>query len=101
MENDKEKRLLKIWEKNGRKRGYLSEHAVEIALGMEVKRYKTGNVKHSVIDGYEISHTQCNKIFAKYDNQYYDFVAKEWSFPIKTEYDERIDNFFKENGEIC
>lgn len=77
-------------------------YTVEKALGLEVKRYKTGNVKHTVLDGYEISHSQCNKILSRYSNGYYDFVSGEWSFDTTSdEYGMRIDEFFRKNGEIC
>lgn len=92
--------LLKIWEKNGRKRGYLKADAIEKALGLEVERYKTGHPKHVTQGGYEISNSKYNKIINKYDNQYYDFVSKSWSFAIDDEEAKSIDKFFRGIGEI-
>ena len=92
--------LLHIWEKNGRKRGYLKADAIEKALGLEVERYKTGNAKHVIQDGYEISNGRYNKLIGRFENKYYDFVSKSWSFNLEGEEEKRIDNFFKNNKEI-
>ena len=93
--------LLHIWEKNGRKRGYLKADAIEKALGLEVERYKTGNAKHVIQDGYEISNGRYNKLIGRFENKYYDFVSKSWSFNLEGEEEKRIDDFFRGNGEIC
>ena len=93
--------LLSIWEKNGRKRGYLKTSAIEKALGLEVERYKTGNAKHVIQDGYEISNGKYNKLIGRFENHYYDFVSKSWSFNLENEEEKRIDDFFRGNGEIC
>ena len=92
--------LLKIWEKNGRKRGYLKIDAIEKALGLKVERYKTGNAKHVVQDGYEISNSKYNRLIGRFENQYYDFVSKSWSFNLEGEEEKRIDEFFRNNKEI-
>ena len=92
--------LLHIWEKNGRKRGYLKVDAIEKALGLEVERYKTGNAKHVIQDGYEISNGKYNRLIGRFENQYYDFVSKSWSFNLEGEEEKRIDDFFKNNKEI-
>ena len=92
--------LLHIWEKNGRKRGYLKADAIEKALGLEVERYKTGNAKHVIQDGYEISNGRYNKLIGRFENKYYDFVSKSWSFNLEGEEEKRIDDFFKNNKEI-
>ena len=92
--------LLHIWEKNGRKRGYLKADAIEQALGLEVERYKTGNAKHVIQDGYEISNGRYNKLIGRFENKYYDFVSKSWSFNLEGEEEKRIDDFFKNNKEI-
>lgn len=92
--------LLHIWEKNGRKRGYLKADAIEKALGLEVERYKTGNAKHVIQDGYEISNGRYNKLIGRFENKYYDFVSKSWSFNLEGEEEKRIDDFFKDNKEI-
>ena len=92
--------LLYIWEKNGRKRGYLKADAIEKALGLEVERYKTGNAKHVIQDGYEISNGRYNKLIGRFENKYYDFVSKSWSFNLEGEEEKRIDDFFKNNKEI-
>ena len=88
--------LLHIWEKNGRKRGYLKADAIEKALGLEVERYKTGNAKHVIQDGYEISNGRYNKLIGRFENKYYDFVSKSWSFNLEGEEEKRIDDFFQE-----
>ena len=93
--------LLHIWEKNGRKRGYLKADAIEKALGLEVERYKTGNAKHVIQDGYEISNGRYNKLIGRFENKYYDFVSKSWSFNLEGEEEKRIDDFFRNNKEIC
>ena len=93
--------LLKIWEKNGRKRGYLEAKAIEKALGLEVERYKTGNAKRVIQAGYEISNSKYNKLIGRFENHYYDFVSKSWSFNLEGEEENRIDDFFRSNGEIC
>ena len=92
--------LLHIWEKNGRKRGYLKADAIEKALGLEVERYKTGNAKHVIQDGYEISNGRYNKLIGRFENKYYDFVSKSWSFNLEGEEEERIGDFFKSNKEM-
>ena len=92
--------LLHIWEQNGRKRGYLKADAIEKALGLEVERYKTGNAKHVIQDGYEISNGRYNKLIGRFENKYYDFVSKSWSFNLEGEEEKRIDDFFKNNKEI-
>ena len=92
--------LLHIWEKNGRKRGYLKADAIEKALGLEVERYKTGNANHVIQDGYEISNGRYNKLIGRFENKYYDFVSKSWSFNLEGEEEKRIDDFFKNNKEI-
>ena len=92
--------LLHILEKNGRKRGYLKADAIEKALGLEVERYKTGNAKHVIQDGYEISNGRYNKLIGRFENKYYDFVSKSWSFNLEGEEEKRIDDFFKNNKEI-
>lgn len=92
--------LLSIWEKNGRKRGYLKTSAIEKALGLEVERYKTGNAKRAAQDGCEISNSRYNRLIGKFENQYYDFVSKSWSFNLEGEEEKRIDDFFKNNKEI-
>ena len=92
--------LLHIWEKNGRKRGYLKADAIEKALGLEVEKYKTGNAKHVIQDGYEISNNKYNKLIGRFENQYYDFISKSWSFNLEGEEKKRIDDFFKNNKEI-
>ena len=92
--------LLYIWEKNGRKRGYLKADAIEKALGLEVEKYKTGNAKHVLQDGCEISNSKYNRLIGKFENQYYDFVSKSWSFNLEGEEEKRIDDFFKNNKEI-
>ena len=92
--------LLHIWEKNGRKRGYLKADAIEKALGLEVERYKTGNAKHVIQDGYEISNGRYNKLIGRFENKYYDSVSKSWSFNLEGEEEKRIDDFFKNNKEI-
>ena len=92
--------FLHIWEKNGRKRGYLKADAIEKALGLEVERYKTGNAKHVIQDGYEISNGRYNKLIGRFENKYYDFVSKSWSFNLEGEEEKRIDDFFKNNKEI-
>lgn len=93
--------LLKIWEKNGKKRGYLTADAIEKALGLEVEFYKSGNAKHVIQDGFEISNGRYNKLIGKFENSYYDFVSKSWSFNLEGEDEKRIDDFFRSNGEIC
>lgn len=93
--------LLTIWEKNGKKRGYLKAEAIEKALGIEVEFYKSGNAKHVIQDGYEISNSRYNKLIGKFENNYYDFVSKSWSFSLEGEDEKRIDDFFRSNGEIC
>lgn len=93
--------LLKIWEKNGKKRGYLKAEAIEKALGLVVDFYKSGNAKHVIQDGYEISNGRYNKLIGKFENNYYDFVSKSWSFNLEGEEEKRIDDFFRSNGEIC
>ena len=93
--------LLKIWQKNGKKRGYLTADAIEKALGLEVEFYKSGNAKHVIQDGYEISNGRYNKLIGKFENNYYDFVSKSWSFNLEGEDEKRIDDFFRSNGEIC
>ena len=93
--------LLKIWEKNGKKRGYLEAKAIEKALGLECEKYKSGNAKHVIQDGYEISNSKYNKLIGRFENQYYDFVSKSWSFNLEGEDEKRIDDFFRSNGEIC
>lgn len=93
--------LLTIWEKNGRKRGYLKADAIEKALGLEVEFYKSGNAKHVIQDGYEISNGKYNKLIGRFENQYYDYVSKSWSFSLEGEDEKRIDDFFRRNGEIC
>lgn len=93
--------LLHIWEKNGKKRGYLKVEAIEKALGLEVERYKTGNAKSVIQDGYEISNSKYNRLIGRFENQYYDFVSKSWSFNLEGEEEKRIDDFFRGNGEIC
>ena len=92
--------LLHIWEKNGRKRGYLKADAIEKALGLEVERYNTGNAKHVIQDGYEISNSKYNRLIGRFENQYYDFISKSWSFNLEGEEEKRIDDFFKNNKEI-
>ena len=92
--------LLHIWEKNGRKRGYLKADAIEKALGLEVERYNTGNAKHVIQDGYEISNSKYNRLIGRFKNQYYDFISKSWSFNLEGEEEKRIDDFFKNNKEI-
>ena len=92
--------LLHIWEKNGRKRGYLKADAIEKALGLEVERYNTGNAKHVIQDGYEISNSKYNRLIGRFENQYYDFSSKSWSFNLEGEEEKRIDDFFKNNKEI-
>ena len=92
--------LLTIWEKNGRKRGYLKADAIEKALGLEVEFYKSGNAKHVIQDGFEISNGRYNKLIGKFENSYYDFVSKSWSFNLEGEDEKRIDDFFRSNGEI-
>ena len=93
--------LLTIWEKNGRKRGYLKADAIEKALGLEVERYKTGNAKRVIQDGYEISNSKYNRLIGRFENQYYDFISKSWSFNLEGKEEKRIDGFFRSNGEIC
>ena len=93
--------LLMIWEKYGKKRGYLTESAIEKALGLEVERYKSGNAKYVTQDGYEISNSQYNRIIVRFVNQYFDFISKRWSFELKGDNEKRIDDFFRNNGEIC
>ena len=93
--------LLTIWEKNGKKRGYLKADAIEKALGLECEKYKSGNAKHVVQDGYEISNSRYNRLIGRFENQYYDFVSKSWSFNLEGEEEKRIDDFFRGNGEIC
>ena len=93
--------LLKIWEKNGKKRGYLTADAIERALGLEVEFYKSGNAKHVIQDGFEISNGRYNKLIGKFENSYYDFVSKSWSFNLEGEDEKRIDDFFRSNEEIC
>ena len=92
--------LLHIWEKNGRKRGYLKADAIEKALGLEIERYKSGNAKHAAQDGCEISNSKYNRLIGRFENQYYDFVSKSWSFNLEGEEEKRIDDFFKNNKEI-
>lgn len=93
--------LLKIWEKNGRKRGYLEAKAIEKALGLECEKYKSGNAKHVIQDGYEISNSKYDRLIGRFENQYYDFISKSWSFSLEGEDEKRIDDFFRGNGEIC
>ena len=93
--------LLTIWEKNGKKRGYLKADAIEKALGIEAEKYKSGNAKHVVQDGYDISNSRYNRLIGRFENQYYDFVSKSWSFSLEGEEEKRIDDFFRSNGEIC
>ena len=97
----KYKGLLKIWEKNGKKRGYLKSEAIEKALGIEAEKYKSGNAKHVIQDGYEISNSRYNRLIGRFENQYYDYVSKSWSFSLEGEDEKRIDDFFRRNGEIC
>ena len=92
--------LLHIWEKNGSKRGYLKADAIEKALGLEVERYKSGNAKHAAQDGCEISNSKYNRLIGRFENQYYDFISKSWSFNLEGEEEKRIDDFFKNNKEI-
>ena len=92
--------LLHIWEKNGRKRGYLKADAIEKALGLKVERYKSGNAKHAAQDGCEISNSKYNRLIGRFENQYYDFVSKSWSFNLEGDEEKRIDDFFKNNKEI-
>ena len=92
--------LLKIWEKNGRKRGYLEAKAIEKTLGLEVEFYKSGNAKHVIQDGCEISNSRYNKLIGRFENQYYDYVSKSWSFNLEGEEEKRIDEFFRNNKEI-
>ena len=93
--------LLTIWEKNGKKRGYLKVDAIEKALGIECEKYKSGNAKYVVQDGYEISNSKYNRLIGRFENQYYDFVSKSWSFNLEGEEEKRINDFFRGNGEIC
>ena len=93
--------LLMIWKKYGKKRGYLTESAIEKALVLEVERYKSGNAKYVTQDGYEISNSQYNRIIVRFVNQYFDFISKRWSFELKGDNEKRIDDFFRNNGEIC
>ncbi|MGN5455782.1 MAG: hypothetical protein ACI4XN_07315 [Candidatus Kurthia intestinigallinarum] len=93
--------LLMIWEKYGKKRGYLTESAIEKALGLEVERYKSGNAKYVTQDGYEISNSQYNRIIVRFVNQYFDFISKKWSFELKEDNEKRIDDFFRNSREIC
>ena len=86
--------LLQIWEKNGKKRGYLKADAIEKALGIEAEKYKSGNAKHVVRDGYDISNSRYNRLIGRFENQYYDFVSKSWSFSLEGEEEKRIDDFF-------
>ena len=92
--------MLKIWEKGGKKRGYLSEQAVCAALSLEVERYKTGNIKHAILDGESISNSECGRILGGYENQYFDFVSGSWSFDTSEGYGKIIDEYFRTAGEI-
>ena len=65
-----------------------------------MERYKTGNAKHVIQDGYEISNGRYNKLIGRFENKYYDFVSKSWSFNLEGEEEKRIDDFFKNNKEI-
>lgn len=92
--------MLKLWEKAGKKRGYLSEKAICAALSLTIERYKTGNVKHATLDGEEISNSECGRILGRFENQFFDFISGSWSFDTSEGYGKIIDEYFRSVGEI-
>lgn len=61
----------KRWTKAGRDRLYINAAGASI-IGLEVERYKTGNVCSASLDGEGISHSAAYRVMSAYSNAYID-----------------------------
>jgi len=68
------------WQKNGNHRIYFNGGALEVLYGLEILRYKTGNISSATFNGEDISNSKANKLLNKIicergDRAYYDVIA--------------------------
>lgn len=52
----------KEWRKGGRHRVYINRHVLQRLLGMEVRYYDTGNIRHAELRGQHISNSEARRI---------------------------------------
>ena len=64
--------------RTGEERLYLNEDKAAKFIGLEVRRYKTGNIKFSEIDGEEISHSEAYRILGSMDRVFFDVTTGTW-----------------------
>ena len=64
--------------RTGAERLYLDEDKAAKFIGLEVRRYKTGNIKFSAIDGEEISHSEAYRILGSMDRVFFDVTTGTW-----------------------
>lgn len=60
----------KRWTRYGNDRLYL--RGIEKLIGLEYKKYNTGNIKSASLQGDEISNSRCYRILGTLDKGYYD-----------------------------
>ena len=90
---------VRIWEKENRKRAYISDEGIKKALNLEVEHYKTGNISSAKMDGEKISNSEAFRILLRFSDTYYDMINDKWSFDESSEYADRIINFFEKDQE--
>lgn len=62
------------WTKAGRDRLYLSGAGAEI-MGLEVDRYKTGNISSACLNGVGISNSKAGRLMGAYQTAYIDLES--------------------------
>lgn len=74
-----------IWEKAGKKRLYLNE-AVEKIVGLEIERYKSGNICYAEICGEKISNSEAGRALYELRNVYVDMITGKICISGKGQY---------------
>ena len=72
MDNAKLNSIGKLWEKNGHRRLYVNRDVAMRLIGLDVARYKTGNISGATLDGELISNSAAGRIISALNNLYYD-----------------------------
>lgn len=98
---------LSVWEKNGKKRGYLDFRLTREIIGLDVTLRGTSRYGYSAdgkgyLDDEEISRNEANRIIRHFEDTYYDFISEKWHFSEYGDYsylEERIVDYFASNEE--
>jgi len=72
----------KEWRKGDRHRVYINRHVLQRLLGMEVRYYHTGNIRHAELRGQHISNSEARRILGSEifweDGELHILTASHW-----------------------